>query len=421
MDDYDGLVARRVLPVVLERLSEEPVVLLQGPRSVGKSTLLRQVQDQLGGTLIDADDPATLAMLRLDPATMIDVPRPVLIDEYQRAPEVLDAIKAVLNRHRAVPGEFLLTGSARHESLPVAAQALTGRLHRMPILPLAQSELSGNPGLLTQLFAAGEAIVTGAISTTSREDYIERIVRGGFPLALNRTESARDRWIDDYVHLTLERDVSELQSLRKAQVLPDILNRLAGQTGQILNLARVAEKTNVERQTLSSYVRLLESVFLVRLLPAWGKTLTSRSTSRPKLHVVDSGVAARLLRLNSAKLARRDPSALTELGHLVESFVVGELIKVVSWTDGAAQVNHWRTSDGDEVDAVVERDDGTIVAFEVKASARASGESFRSLEKLRNAAGSDFFLGVVLYMGDRSFHYSERTVALPIDRLWTTA
>lgn len=423
MVEPEGLIERRVLGVALDRMRDEPVVLLEGPRSVGKSTLLHAIARRTNGQVLDLDDVATQEAVATDPATMVDGSGPICIDEYQRAPIVLDAIKAELNRN-SLPGRFVLTGSARHQSLPTAAQALTGRLHRMAVLPFAQSEVEGvNADLLSRLFDGGAAdAIGGRPSTTTREDYTERIVRGGFPLALSRTSAtARHRWFDDYVRLTLERDVRDLSRVRQAHSLPSVLERLAGQTAQVLNISAVAQKTNREINTARDYIRLLEAVFLTQLLPAWGKTLTSRSSSSPKVHVLDSGVAARLLRLTPDKLAHRDATSLTELGHLLETFVVGELLKEASWMDGIAGVGHWRTYDGVEVDLVVERDDGAVVAFEIKAAGRVPGDDFRGLRKLRDAVGEAFVAGVVLYTGERGYTYEDRLHVLPIDRLWTTA
>jgi len=412
-----SLIDRRVLSVIIDRMDDEPVILLQGPRSVGKSTLLRQVAMLKGGTVIDVDNRATAAALAADPDTMIDVPTPVIIDEYQRVPDVLDAIKASLNRGPTRPGAFLLAGSSRHEALPLAAQALTGRLHIMQVLPLAESEVTSAPGLVQRLFDLGEESVRGVVSRTTRDDYLARVVTGGLPLARVRSEKARQRWFDDYVRLTLERDVGDLKKVRKAEALPRVLRAFAGSTGRVLNVAAVAGRLGMGDVTLREYLRLLESVFLVRTLPGWGKTLGGRAMATPKIHVVDSGVAARLSRLSSDKLARRDATALTELGHLMETFVVGELYKEASWSDGI-ELGHWRTYDGDEVDIILERDDGSVIGIEVKAGTRAAGDSFVALRKLRNRLGASFTLGVVLHMGERGFRYDDRLIALPIDRLW---
>lgn len=352
------------------------MLLLQGPRSVGKSTLLRELAEHLGVAVLDLDDVATRDAVSVDPAMFVASSKAVCIDEYQHAPLVLDAIKAELNRDGR-PGRFILTGSARHENLPVAAQALTGRLHRLPVYPLSQGEVEGvQERLLVSLFAGHLEDVPGRPSATTRQDYIDRIVAGGFPIPLSRGSApGRARWFDDYIRLTLERDVRELARIEQAAVLPRLLERLAGQTGQVLNVARAASDLHVSERTADSYVRLLEAVFLVHRLPAWGTTLTARASARPKIHVIDSGVAARLLRLTPEKLSRREPAALTELGHLLETFVVGELLRQASWMDGIAGLGHWRTRDGDEVDLVVERDDGAVLAFEVKAAQRSEARS----------------------------------------------
>lgn len=419
MDPLTRLVPRRLASVALERARDEPVVLLQGPRSVGKSTLLRDLASEVGARVLDLDDVATRDVVRSDPATFVAGPEPVFIDEYQHAPVVLDAIKAELNRDSR-PGRFVLTGSARHESLPIAAQALTGRLHRLPVYPLSQGEIAGvDERLLAQALAGGAAELSGRSSRTQREEYIDRVVAGGFPMPLARTTAAgRSRWFDDYVRLTLERDVRELGRVDIASALPKLLERLAGQTGQVLNLAKASQPLRISERTADSYLRLLESVFLVYRLPAWGTTLTSRSASRPKVHVLDSGVAAWLLRLTVDKLARREPASLTEFGHLLETFVVAELMKQASWLDGIAGVGHWRTRDGDEVDLVVEQDNGTVVAFEVKASQRVDGKELAGLRKLRDAVGDAFTAGLVLHLGERSYTAEDRIHVVPVDQLW---
>jgi len=413
------MVSRRLLSIVQARLSEEPVILLQGPRSVGKSSLLREIAIKCGASVLDLDDLATRDAVAADPGTFVAGPSPVFIDEYQKAPLVLDAIKAELNRDGS-PGRFIITGSTRHDALPAAAQALTGRLHSLPVYPLSQGEIAGvTEHLIVDLFADPTAVVPAPVSTTTRDEYIERIVVGGFPMSLNRPSAAsRNRWFDDYIRLTLERDVRELKKVRQDAALSQVLGKLAGQTAQVLNVNQVASDLRLSEHLVSSHTKLLEAVFLVHRLPAWGTTLTSRSSSNPKIHVMDSGVATRLLRLSPEKLAKRHPASLTELGHLLETFVVGELMRQVSWLDGFAGVGHWRTWDGDEVDLVVERDDGAIIAFEVKTSSRVRAEGFNPMRKLRDRMGDAFLAGVVLHLGQRTYTFEDRLHVMPVDRLW---
>jgi predicted AAA+ superfamily ATPase len=401
-------------------MSEEPVVAIQGARTVGKSTLLRDMASARGGELLDLDDPALREAAAADPGAFVAGPSPVCIDEYQHVPAILDAIKAELNRDLR-PGRFLLTGSTRYNALPLAAQSLTGRVHFLQVWPLSQGEVGGsNENLLERLLSDPHSAVTAATSTTSRNEYISRVTAGGFPLALARPSTqARGRWFDDYVRLVLERDVRALSRIRQVEQLPLLLSRLAGQTAQVLNLTAAAATSGLDRTTASEHVKLLEAVFLVFRLEAWGKTLRSRVAGTPKIHIVDSGVAARLMRLTTEKLARLDPTSLTEFGHLLETFVVGELLKQCSWLEGIAGSGHWRTHDGDEVDLVIERDDGAVVAFEVKASGRVSSDALRPLRKLRDAVGDAFIAGVAMYTGSRSYAPDDRLFVLPIDRIWT--
>jgi predicted AAA+ superfamily ATPase len=301
-----GLVDRRIERVALERMNEEPVLALQGPRAVGKTTLLKGLARARNASVIDLDDLATREAVADDPATFVSGSAPVLIDEYQHVPVVLDAIKAELNKDSS-PGRFVITGSTRYDALPMAARTLTGRLHLLTVLPLAQVELARDRGeLLRMLFDDPLALVTSKASSTSREEYAERIVAGGFPPALQRaTRAARGRWFDDYLWLCLERDAAELARIQMRSALPELLARLAAQTGQVLNVTAAGASAGLGKRTADNYMKLLEALFLIERLPAWGRTLRARAARLPKLHIVDTGLAARLLGLTPERLLRR--------------------------------------------------------------------------------------------------------------------
>ncbi|MDP3972998.1 MAG: ATP-binding protein [Candidatus Nanopelagicales bacterium] len=417
------MIGREILDVALRNMRSDPVILLEGPRSVGKSTLLREIASRTSGRILDLDDLATRDAVASDPATLISRPGPILIDEYQKAPVVLDAIKAELNRGSRA-GSFVLTGSARHDQLPAAAQALTGRLTTLTLYPLSQAEIGAvRPTFVAQLLQGeAEDVVARsnqATEATARSDYIARVVTGGFPLAVAAPSAHdRNRWIDSYVRLTLERDVTDLRRLRRGQFLRPVLDRVAGQTGQLLNVHSVSKALGLDYGTTDNYVRLLERVFLVFRLEPWGKTLSARTGRTPKVHMMDSGVAARLLRLTPDKLAALDPTALTEFGHLFESFIVGELLRQAECVDPVAGVGQWRTLDGDEVDFVLERDDGRVVGVEAKASARVSGQNLGPLRKFKSAVGKRFLAGVALYLGERAYTYEPGLHIVPADRVW---
>lgn len=385
---------------------------------MGKTTLLCQVAGELGRPIIDLDDLATRDAVRADPALFVGGDAPVCIDEYQHVPVVLDAIKARLNVDGRA-GQFLLTGSTRHDALPRAAQTLTGRLQLVTVLPLSQGEIEQqDEGFMRTLLDDPNALISSRASSTPRSEYIARITAGGFPMAVGRSGTARNRWFDSYIALSLERDIRELTRIRLREQLPRLLTRLAAQTGQLLNITKAGQDIGLPTSTAEEYTRLLEAVFLIHRLPAWGRTLSARSGSYPKLHVIDSGLAARLLGLSASKLAEADATTLQQFGHLLETFVVGECRKQLSWLDGIALVGHWRTHDRAEVDLVVETDDGRVIAIEVKAGSRVPGPELAGLRLLRDKLGDRFVAGAALYTGERSYTADDRIHVLPVDILW---
>lgn len=420
MEHRSQLHQRRIFEVACSRLRDTPTLLLEGPRSVGKSTILRQLAVHFGGRILDLDDLATLDAVRADVARAVAGSQMVLIDEYQKAPEVLEAMKAELNR-ATYPGRFVLTGSTRHDALPGAAQALTGRLETLKVFPLSQGERDDrHEDFLALALEHPEEVLQPERSQTSREEYVARITAGGFPLALTMSsEAARRRWVRHYVRLTLERDIRELSNLRQGDKLGLLLGRLAGQTAQVLNVASAATDVGLTPVTAESYISLLERVFLIHRLEAWGTTLLSRSVAKPKIHVLDSAVAATLLRITPEKLLSLRAAASTEFGHVVESFAVGELQKQASWNEAVTGVGHWRHLDGYEVDFVVERDDGGVIGFDMKASARIQGSDMKGMSRLRDALGAQFVGGFALYLGERSYTFADRLHVVPLDRLWT--
>ena len=260
-------------------------------------------------------------------------------------------------------------------------------------------------------------------SATTRDQYVELAARGGFPLALPRTEPARARWFDDYLALCLERDLMEEGPCATACC--------ACATACAAGLADGSGSQHVERwssgglaaSTASDYGDCSRPDFWCGCCLLGGRTLRSAAGSRPKLHMVDSGLAARLLRLPPDKLSALDPAALQQFGHLLETFVVGEIVKQASWMDHRPHIGHWRTHDGAEVDLVMENGrDGSVVGVEVKSGSRTYPKDRRGLRMLRDTLGDRFTAGVVLYTGRHSIRYQDADagiIALPIDRLWT--
>src|SRR5580700_5029840 len=411
-----GLASRRLGEVVKARLTEEPVVVLNGPRTVGKSTLLSELARHLGRTVIDCDDLATRAAVRSDPARFAESDQPVLIDEYQHVPELLDAIKAQLNRDLR-PGRYVLAGSTRYAAIPAAAEALTGRVDIIPVLPLTQGEIDGIRETFVARLLDGDGVAgpPPEAAAATRDECARRSTSGGMPVALRRPPGrSRSRWFANYVDLVVDKDVMDISRVRQREMLPRLLGQLAARSGQVLNIAPVAGAIGLERSTAENYIKLLEAVFLIHRLPAWGTTLGSRVVKHPKVHVVDSGVMAWLLNLTPQKIAQAAPSTLTEYGHLLETFAVGEILKQVSWSDAPVAVGYFRTGRGDEADLVLERDDGQVIALEIKAGTRVSREDLRGLQTLKDRLGPRLQEAVILYTGQYAYRYEDWAWVLPL-------
>ena len=188
----DSVVPRRVSELLKGLVAVEPVIALHGPRSVGKSTVLRGFAADIGGTVLDLDDVEVREAVVGNLASVVSGPAPVCVDEYQRVPEILDALKARLNREGSRPGTAVITGSTRQDALPATAQSLTGRLHSLTIWPLSQGEIDGvRESMLETLSTDPDAVVGHVpLSTTTRQDYVERVCAGGLPLALRRSGAA---------------------------------------------------------------------------------------------------------------------------------------------------------------------------------------------------------------------------------------
>jgi predicted AAA+ superfamily ATPase len=213
----------------------------------------------------------------------------------------------------------------------------------------------------------------------------------------------------------VQRDVRDLARVDGLHALPNLLKLLAARASGLLNLADVGRDAGLPHTTLTRYLALLETVFLVHRLPAWSPNLGKRLVKSSKLHLVDTGLACHLIGTDARRL-NEDRSLL---GRMLETFVVGELRKQLSWTDPRTALYHFRTAAGSEVDVLLEKADGTVAGVEVKASATVGASDFAALKELRDQLGKRFCAGVVLYAGDQLVPFGDKLWLLPLPALWS--
>ncbi len=396
-------------------LADTPVVVIHGARQAGKSTLARAMCTQVGGAsreYITLDD-LTMLSAAADPASFIQSRTgPIVIDEVQRAPELFLPIKKAVDENR-IPGRFLLTGSTNVMLLPQLSDALVGRVEIVPLWPLSQGEIEGRvETFIDRVFAP---TLDNFKSSSDNTPLYRRILLGGYPEALTRTDDARRaEWFASYISTVLERGVQDIAAIEGLAELPNLLALIASRASGLLNYSDLSRGLGMPLTTLKRYLAILRATFMVVTIPAWSGNRGLRLTKSPKVILGDTGIACHLEHADAARLA----SDGNLRGRMLENFVAMELIKQSSWSKAKPAIHHYRTTFGAEVDLVLERRGGDVVGVEVKSSASVDRSDFRGLHSLAEAAGKNFIRGIVLYNGEHTLPFGPNMYAVPISALW---
>jgi len=407
------LVPRHAAAQVDAALTDTRVVLINGARQSGKSTLVRVVAGDRLAERRDLDRAQDRAAAIADPVGFVDTPELLVIDEIQRVPELLLAIKASVDEDPR-PGRYLLTGSARLFGMVAAPDALPGRMETVELWPFSQGELDSEPdGFVDAIFTLGPELRHE--SAVTRADYAARIVRGGLPEATSRDDPRRrQRFLDAYVQALIDRDVLQLAELQRKGELRKLVRLLAARSATIIATNSLESALGLSRPTIARYLQALEEIFLVKRIPGWSRNLGTRATAAPKLIFVDSGIAANEIAVDARALLR--PGA--PFGQLLESFVLSELSRQLTWSAQPVELSHYRDHSKFEVDAVLENRSGQVVGVEVKAASTVGPDDFRGLRRLADRLGDDFIAGVVLYTGTSTLPFGTKLRAMPVSALW---
>ena len=413
------IVGRHLGPRVEEALEWSRVVMLHGARQCGKTTLARMIAERRGGTYVSLDDEAQRRIALADPVTfLIGHPHPLVVDEIQLGGDrVVRAVKQLVDAE-ATPGRFLLTGSTNFLTVPTISESLAGRVQIFRLWPLSQAELAGVGAAEIDSWFDG-APAPCAPARTTRDDYLARLCRGGYPEAAGLPADRRRRWFRGYVETVTQRDIAALADIRKTATLPSLLRWTAGLTAGQVNLADAARRLQTSRSVITSYFEWLQTVFLVHELPAWSRNLPSRPVRRSKYHLTDTGLAAGLLRVTPDALA---PPGAPATGPLLETFAVNEIAYQLAASQRDCTLSHYRDNQGREIDLVLEDADGGVVAVEIKATRSPDPRRLDHLAWLRDrldaVAPGAFRAGVLLHTGEQFGKVGDRLHLRPIDSLW---
>lgn len=398
-------------------MSDTRVVVLNGARQTGKSTLANIVAQSRTDSLTRyLDDAATRSAAESDPTAFVRHEGLLVIDEVQRVPDLLLAIKHAVDRDPR-PGRFLLTGSARLFGLQAVPDVLPGRAETIELWPFSQVEIETTTDNFISAVFTRPARLDIPDTGLNREQYLERALRGGYPEAVRRVDQGRrSRFFEAYVGDLISRDVHQLSEIERPADMRRLVNAVAASTATTTAVGGLANRLGLPASTVKRYLDLLELLFIVRRVPAWSSNLTTRAVAAPKLVMVDSGLAGHL----TGMTLKRAGHPTAPIGPLLENLVIGELARQLTWSDEPVRLYHYRDRDQVEVDAILEHASGEIVAIEVKATETVRREDFRGIEHLARRLGEQLVAGFVLHSGRQALPFGDRFWALPIAALWTS-
>lgn len=415
-------VNRHIAEKLKKALKVNPVTFLNGARQTGKSSLVQQLAPELGNSPYPAayqtfDRPTVMAAATAAPEAFLKAYNlPLIIDEVQLVPDLFRALKVVVDDMRladklSANGKYILTGSANIMALPQLADPLVGRMSILTLYPFTAAEATYNTGggierLLAMNFQ----------QMRDRGLSLQNAIRWATYPEISRAEDDERRtWFDGYITSMLQRDVRQIADLEKSALLPHMLQVLASRVGGIINESDIGREVGMNSVTSKSYRNILKMMFLTFDIKPWSRNIAKRLVKSPKGYFVDTSLACHILDYKLEDIAKTKPELY---GHMIENFVATELLKQLANGDTKAELYYYGTSDGKEIDFVLEKPDGRVLAIEVKKSEKVSSDDFKMIRQFALIAEDDFIGGIVLYAGHDIAPFGNNLWAVPFHVLW---
>ena len=414
------MIERNLSTNVLEALQGFPVVYVNGPRQAGKSTLVQNLaENDWPAEYVTFDEATMMGAAEANPESFLRAYQDRLIlDEVQMVPALFRVLKLLADEARqadktSANGRYLLTGSANIMALPKLSDALVGRMRVLTLYPLSALEITrGEGGFLSNLMA--NDFKPGSIRRKTA--LVDVIRKATFPEISEEGDDRRRQWFESYITTILQRDVRQIADIAKLGVLPNLLKVLAGRAGGLINDADISRAIDQNAVTAKNYRVLLQMMFLTFDVKPWYRNTGKRLVKSPKGYIIDTALLCHLQQIDMAKAEIRDPHIF---GHVFENFVASEILKQLASSNDAAELYHFRTSDGKEVDFVLERPDGQLAAIEVKGRDSVTASDFKGLKELCRLTENDFLCGIVLYRGNKIIPFDKNMWAVPVDAMWS--
>lgn len=405
-------IQRHIRNRILDALKDTPVIIVNGPRQSGKSTLVKHVLGDADFNYYTFDDATTLSAAKRDPQGFVQgLKGTSIIDEVQMVPELFKAIKLSVDNNR-VPGKFILTGSADIMALPGISESLTGRMELITLWPLAQSELNNQPQTFAELIFKKPDQLPLVVPPYSKLQLARKIIAGGFPEIQSRnSDRRRNAWFESYLSGILQRDIRELAQIDRLATIPDLLTHIAARTGNTVNYSELSRTSGIPSTSLKRYLSHLEHIFLIKKILPWSGNISKMLVKAPKYVITDSGLTSFLLGLETAE-------ELVEsryFGPILESFIATEFIKQHTWSEAKYRMYHFRSHSGNEIDLILQDNKSRILGVEIKAATSVGRNDFKGLMSLRDEVGEKFYKGILLYTGTHVVPFDATLKAIPIN------